>query len=65
MRIYVGVCSWGSYDLAEKTNISASLNPEDVIKALNEWVFPDPDQNWGIMEIWLDGKKIKEEVIVE
>jgi len=61
--VYVTVMSYGSYDEHIVMIIYAGLNYETAKQKAIDFVFPDPSQNWGYVEHWVDGKKIKDEEV--
>ena len=63
--VYVTVMSYGSHDENEAVNIYAGVDYEQSKKAAQEFVFPDPWQNWGYVEHWDNGKMVKNELVRE
>jgi hypothetical protein len=65
MKVYVAVTYWGSYEDRDSTNIYAGTSYEQAKEALTNYMFPNDENNWGYLEMWQDGKKIKDELVRE
>jgi hypothetical protein len=63
--VYVCVASWGSYDEHDTVVIYASTSYPDAVRAMTEYSFPNTENNWGYVETWENGKKIKDDLVRE
>ena len=59
LTIYCSVVSYGSYDCAEKQIIYTGISLDEAKAAVENFVFPDPNQNFGCVYVWFNGRNIR------
>ncbi len=59
MITYVTIMIFGQYEDRRELIVYAGSNIKKAEKACDEFVYPDPYNNFGIIQQWVKGQQIK------